>query len=74
MKNAVIYFTNRHCYSVEEAREQFRNVVSDEHWETLLSNIKRPDTACKVDGFVEMKGELYLLLDYDLHSPGLILC
>lgn len=74
MKTSVLYFTNRHCYSVEEAKEQFRDIVSEGHWARLLSNIIRPDIACKVDGFVEIRGELYLLFDYELHSPGLIIC
>jgi hypothetical protein len=74
MKTSIIYFTNRHCYSVEEAKEQFGDNVSEEHWARLLSNIICPDVASKVDGFVEIRGELYLLFDYELHSPGLIIC
>ena len=74
MDTAILYLTNRHWYSVEEANQQLRAKVSEEHWLTLLSNICRPEIACKIDGFIELRGELYLLLDYELHSPGFILC
>jgi hypothetical protein len=75
MKTSVFYFTDNRCYTAQEAIDELRCCVSTkENWEILRSNITRQDTACHIDGFLEIKGELFVLLGDVLHSPGFILC
>ena len=74
MKIENIHITDGRCYSAEEAENELRGKVREENWATLLSNIIRPDTAWAIDAFMEIDGELYLLLGDELHSPGLIVC
>jgi len=71
MGNNNIYMTNRHCYSLSEAQEILRHELSERNWSTLISNITDSYSASRIDGFTEIDGILFLLMDDDLIGAAL---
>jgi hypothetical protein len=65
MDKKEITYTDRQCYSVEEAEILFRDKISDDNWETWLSNFANDRYAHFIDGFTEINGELFLVYGDD---------
>jgi hypothetical protein len=62
-KNA--YFTNYHCFSLQEA-ELIRDKVSFMNQEILIAHICNPNLAKEIEGFLELNGTLFLCVNGEI--------
>ena len=65
MVRKTAYFTNYHCFTLQEV-ELIRDKVSFMNWEILTAHICNPALAKQIEGFLELNGTLFLSLNGEM--------
>jgi len=72
MKNKEVIVTNYQIFTIEQAEEEFKELVSQSNWETWLDYFTDPDLASQVHAFYENEGYLIVCHDDDCDEEYII--